>query len=82
MKFLINKQFNQYITKKLDYSFKIDQPDVYFIEITARCKNWSQNWKKLFDDDDLRIEINGDVFPKLKKQGLFNAPASWSRSKE
>jgi len=82
MQTLITKQFSQHITKKLDFSFKIKKQGIYIIEITARCKNWVQNWNKLFDDDDdLRIEINNNPFPKLKKRGLFNSPASWNGNK-
>lgn len=71
------------IKKQYKRAFQVSKDGLYAIEITARCKNWWQNKLRLFDDDDLRVEIDGIKFPKLypKKRRLFNGPADWNGNK-
>ncbi|MBU2530462.1 MAG: hypothetical protein KKD35_05425 [Elusimicrobia bacterium] len=71
------------VDKYYKHTINVPSDGIYIIEITARAKNWWQNKLKLFDDDDLRVEIDEIKFPKLypKKRGLFNSPASWNGNK-
>lgn len=75
--------YPEVIKKQHKHNFQISKDGIYIIEITARCKNWRQNKLKLFDDDDLRVEIDGIKFPKFypKKRRLFNGPANWNGNK-
>lgn len=68
------------VKKEYKHKFKIEKNGIYIIEISARAKNWRQNKLKLFDDDDLRVEIDKIKFPKFysKKRGLWNGPANWN----
>ena len=72
------EQFN--IEKeKTKYNFEIVKNGLYFIEIIASARNWRQNWRYLFNDDDLAVKIDEIEFPKLNgKNGLFNGEAAWN----
>lgn len=76
------KEFNKKITKDFSYSFKVINPGLYLIEITASAKSWWQNYIKLhsfFKDDDLAIKIDGRAFPKLDgRRGLFDGEVAWN----
>lgn len=78
---MLNKfeKFPVKITENLIYDFNISEYGVYLIEIIASCKNWKQNWRSLFNDDDLAIKIDDIEFPKLNgKNGLLNGEAAWN----
>jgi len=67
------------VEKKTEYDFDIVEDGLYFIEIIASAKNWLQNWKRLFDDDDLAVKIDDIKFPKLNgKAGLLNGETAWN----
>lgn len=91
----MKKEFKTEITSVLIYSFEISEDGIYVITIRASCKpGWRNRWwltLKGFlenildlhlDDQDLRIEIDDQVFRKPKgKKGLFNSPAAFSGTK-
>src|SRR4030042_4233870 len=67
------------ISKNSFYNFTIEESGLYLIEIIASCKNWRQNWKCGFNDDDLAVKIDDIEFPKLNgKNGLLNGEAAWN----
>lgn len=73
------KNYPVKITENSFYDFKIVDTGLYFIEIIVSCKNWRQNWKRFFNDDDLAVKIDDIEFPKLNgKNGLFNGEAAWN----
>ncbi len=61
------------------YLFTVPVEAVYGISITARAKNWAQNIRQLFNDDDLAIQIDGVPFYEyMGKQKEFSSPGSWN----
>ncbi len=65
---------NQYV-----WSFEVPENMVYAISISARCKNWIQNFKLLFNDDDLAIQIDDYLYAEIKgKKREFSSPGSWN----
>jgi len=82
MTLLINEEINKIgkeIADNSEYGFDISESGIYMIEIIASAKNWLQNWKHFFDDDDLTVKIDDIEFPKLNgKTGLLNGEAAWN----
>ncbi len=73
------KNFPAEITEISNYDFRIEEPGLYLIEIIASCKNWRQNLKHFFNDDDLAVKIDNIEFSKLNgKNGLLNGEAAWN----
>lgn len=70
---------NKEAREDFEQPFEIEEDGIYLIEIIASAKNWLQNWKLLFDDDDLAVKIDDLEFPKLNgKNGLMNGEAAWN----
>lgn len=79
MKLIKREVFDRTIKDQEDYSFDIIDKGLYWVSISAKCKNWLQNYKKLFNDDDLAIEIDGFPFFEFKgKRKEFSSPASFN----
>lgn len=73
------ENFNRVINNQEVYSFEIPDSGLYLISVSAKCKNWLQNFKKLFNDDDFAIEIDGFPFFEFKgKRKEFASPSSWN----
>lgn len=91
----VKKEFKTEINSSLSHSFEISEDGIYTITIRASCKpGWRNDWWLKFkgfledildlhlDDEDLRVEIDGIAFKKLKgKRGLFNSPVAFSGTK-
>jgi len=73
------EQFDRKVRENFEWPFDVSEDGLYLIEIIASCKNWLQNWKHLFNDDDLAVKIDDIEFPKLNgKRGLLNGEAAWN----
>lgn len=77
MKIIHSDDTKRVIKDKFSYDFKIPQDGLYLIEITASAENWRQNWKTLFQHDDLAVSINDINFPR-KDGEIFHAPTGWN----
>lgn len=72
-------KFNKVIGKGFEVSFEVDKDGLYFLEISVRCKNWIQNWGRLFDDDDLTISLDGRDLSGVTGRRAFEKPkAGWN----
>lgn len=70
---------NKEAREDFEQLFEIEEDGLYLIEIIASAKNWLQNWKLFFDDDDLAVKIDNWEFSKLNgKNGLMNGEAGWN----
>ena len=79
MALIKEENFNRIVKNQENYVFDIIESGLYLVSISAKCKNWLQNFRKLFNDDDLAIEIDGFPFFEYKgKRKEFNSPASWN----
>lgn len=64
------------------WQFEAAKNGVYLITITARCKNWLQNIGRLFNDDDLAIQIDNFLFAELSgKKYEFKGAGTWNGNK-
>ncbi|MEI6280676.1 MAG: transglycosylase SLT domain-containing protein [bacterium] len=79
MNLIKEEKINRPIDDQLIWNFNIPKNGVYIISISARCKNWLQNYKLLFNDDDMAIQIDDYLFPEIKgKKREFTSPSSWN----
>ncbi len=73
------EKFNRIIKDQEIYNFTVDVDDVYLILFSAHCKNWLQNFRRLFNDDDLALQIDDYLFAEIKgKKREFSSAGSWS----
>ncbi len=76
---LIVENFNKTIKDQEAWNFNIEKDGVYLISISARCKNWLQNLRRLFNDDDLALQIDDYLFAEIKgKKREFSNAGSWN----
>lgn len=79
MNLIQEKEFNKIVANREVYKFELTRDGIYLISIIARCKNWLQNFKRRFDDDDLAIELDNFPFYELQgKKKEFSSSASWN----
>ena len=73
------ENFSRGIRDQEKYDFTIDADGVYLIVFSARCKNWLQNFRRLFDDDDLALQVDDYLFAEVKgKKREFSSAGSWN----
>jgi len=71
--------FGRVVKDQEVWNFNIGQDGIYIVSISARCKNWAQNFKHLFNDDDLALQIDDYLFAEMKgKKREFSSPGSWN----
>lgn len=74
-----SEDFNRVLKDQEIWSFDIEKDGIYVLSISAKCKNWLQNFKRLFNDDDLAIQIDDYLFAEIKgKKREFFTPGSWN----
>ena len=79
MKIIKNEKLNREVKDQEIWSFDLEQDGVYIISVSAKCKNWLQNFKHLFDDDDLALQLDGYLFAEIKgKKHEFASSGSWN----
>jgi len=67
------------ISKILSLPFDIGASGWYVLSVTARVRDEKQCGADATDDEDLRVEIDGEKFPKLNNpQRYFDSPAAFS----
>ena len=70
------------ISKILSLPFDIGASGWYVLSVTARVRDEKQCGADATDDEDLRVEIDGEKFPKLNNpQRYFDSPAAFSGGK-
>ncbi len=73
------ENFNRIIKDQEKYDFNIDADGVYLILFSARCKNWLQNFRRLFSDDDLALQVDDYLFAEIRgKKREFSGVGSWN----
>ena len=73
------ENFNRVIRDQEKYDFTIDADGAYLIIFSARCKNWLQNFRRLFNDDDLALQVDDYLFAEIKgKKREFSSVGSWN----
>jgi len=73
------ENFNRVIRDQEKYDFTIDADGAYLIIFSARCKNWLQNFRRLFNDDDLALQVDDYLFAEIKgKKREFSSAGSWN----
>ncbi len=73
------ENFNRIIRDQEKHDFNIDADGVYLILFAARCKNWLQNFRRLFNDDDLALQIDDYLFAEIGgKKREFSSAGSWN----
>ncbi len=76
---ILSENFEKIIKDQEKYNFNVDTDGVYLIFFSARCKNWLQNFKRLFNDDDLALKIDDYLFAEIKgKKREFSSAGSWN----
>ena len=71
--------FNRAVANQEAWHFDIEIAGLYALIVKARCKNWLQNFKSLFNDDDLAVQIDSVIFTELAgKKYEFNTIGSWN----
>lgn len=76
---ILSENFERTINDQEEYDFTIDADGVYSIIFSARCKNWLQNFRRLFDDDNLALQIDNYLFAEVKgKKREFSSAGSWN----
>jgi hypothetical protein len=79
MRLIKESKFNRVIGENFEQSFKVEKDSLYLLEISARCKNWLQNWGNLFDDDDLSVYLDGRDLSGVRGRRAFEKPkAGWN----
>lgn len=77
MKFIFEDQNKRLIKEKEDISFTVESGGLYLIYLSARARGEKQLGSS--DDEDLRVEIDGEKFPKLTNQErYFDSPTAFS----
>lgn len=73
------ENFNRIIRDQEKHDFNINADGVYLILFSARCKNWLQNFRRLFNDDDLALQIDDYLFAEIGgKKREFSSAGSWN----
>ncbi len=73
------EKIKRYVTNQEIWRFSVTTDSLYAITITARCKNWLQNARRRFNDDDLAVQVDDYFFADLKgKKREFNRVGSWN----
>lgn len=71
--------FGRAVIDQESWSFDVEADSLYAVSIKARCKNWLQNFRHRFNDDDLAVQIDDYVFAELiGKKREFNTGGSWN----
>ncbi len=79
MQTIKEENFKKRINQKFDFSFDIPAEGLYLIDISARARSEKQIGNNESDDDDLRVEIDGQIFSSLSgKARYFDSPAAFS----
>lgn len=79
MNLIQEKELNKIAVNHEVFQFELARDGIYLISLTARCKNWLQNVRRRFNDDDLAIELDNVPWYELKgKKKEFSSPASWN----
>lgn len=79
LKVIKSENFNKPVKEQETWNFDIEIDGVYLIVISARCRNWLQNFKLLFNDDDLAVQIDDYLFAEIKgKKREFSSAGSWN----
>ena len=79
MKLIKQEKISTQINDQFVWGFTTTENRVYLVSISAKCKNWLQNYKRLFNDDDLAIQIDDYLFAEIKgKKREFTSPGSWN----
>lgn len=74
--------FNRSVVDQEIWNFYVNSDGIYLISILARCKNWRQNARRLFNDDDLGIWLDNYPFAELSgKKREFAGIGSWNGNK-
>lgn len=77
MKLIFDDQYKRLIKEKEDISFTVESGGLYLIYLSARARGEKQLGSS--DDEDLRVEIDGEKFPKLTDQErYFDSPTAFS----
>lgn len=77
MKLIFEDQNKRLIKEKEDISFTVEVGGLYLIYLSARARGEKQLGSS--DDEDLRVEIDGEKFPKLTDQERYlDSPAAFS----
>jgi len=67
------------ITGTVEKNFEVDNSGWYAISVSARVKSEKQRGAEATDDEDLRIEIDGQKFPKLdNSERYLDSPTAFS----
>lgn len=67
------------IKRSLSLPLNISESGWYLVSVSARVKSEKQRGENETDDEDLRVEIDGQKFPKLDNPtGLLDSPAAFS----
>lgn len=70
------------ISKTLSLPFTIDTAGWYILSVSARVRDEKQIGAGATDDEDLRVEVDGEKFPKLSNpQRYLDSPAAFSGGK-
>ncbi|TAN32629.1 hypothetical protein EPN28_03855 [Patescibacteria group bacterium] len=70
---------NRAIKNQEIWKFNVEKDGLYLITINARCKNWLQSFRRLFNDDDLAVQIDDHLLAELAgKKREFNQPGAWN----
>ena len=76
---ITSEVFDRVVKDQEVWDFKVEKNGVYAISVSAKCKNWSQNFRRLFNDDDLAVQIDDYLFAEMKgKKREFASPGSWN----
>jgi len=79
MKIIREEKLDREVKDQEIWGFDVERDGVYIISVSARCKNWLQNFKHLFDDDDLAVQIDDYLFAEIKgKKREFATSGSWN----
>ncbi len=75
----LSENFERAVNDQEKYDFSIDADGIYSIIFSVRCKNWLQNFRRLFNDDDLALQIDNYLFAEVKgKKREFSSAGSWN----
>ncbi|OGH88614.1 MAG: hypothetical protein A3J93_00755 [Candidatus Magasanikbacteria bacterium RIFOXYC2_FULL_42_28] len=71
--------FNRVVSDQEVWDFNVFADGIYLITIQAKAKNWRQNFKRLFSDDDLAVQVDDYLFTELSgKKREFKGPGTWN----
>ena len=79
MKLIKGEKIGTPVNDQQVWNFDVPENGAYVILISASCKNWLQNYKHLFNDDDLALQIDDYLFAEIKgKMREFASYGSWN----